>query len=154
MLSGVVMKMCGADGLLLTFLRRCVAGSDADPDQRLGLAFLPRKLRELPKRFLEVSVDVVRERLQGRHIQAVDSVLKLATQLLCIQLVDDRQERGEGLAAPGRGRDEDALPRVNQRDSVRLRFREVFELRLEPVPDQGFHEPQDFVFRGCGADLM
>ena len=65
-----------------------------------------------------------------------------------------RQEGGEGLPAPGRRGDEDALPRMDQGDGVSLRLGEVLELRLEPIPDQRLHEPQDFVFCRRGADFM
>jgi hypothetical protein len=140
--------------LLLAFLGRRVSGSDAHPHQRLGLALLPSQLGELSQRFLEVPVDVVRERLEGRDVQAIDPVFEFASQLLRVQFVDDRQEGGKRLAAPGWGGDEDALPRVDQWNRIGLWLREILELRLEPVPDEGLHEPQDFVFRCRGTYLM
>ena len=43
---------------------------------------------------------------------------------------------------------------MDQGDGVGLWLGEVLELRLEPIPDQRLHEPQDFVLRRRGADLM
>src|SRR6266508_283076 len=48
-------------GLLLTLLRRRIAGPHADADRGFRLAVLRREGRELAKRLLEVAVDVVRE---------------------------------------------------------------------------------------------
>src|SRR2546426_8651496 len=100
--------------LPLSFLRRGVPGSDTDPDEWVRLALFLRQLRELTKRFLEVAIDVVRESLEGRNVQAIDPILEFAPELFRVQLVDDGQERGERLAAPRRRGDEDALPRVDE----------------------------------------
>src|SRR5439155_19716259 len=125
-----------------------------DPDEWFRLALFLRQLRELTKRFLEVAIDVVRESLEGRNVQAIDPILEFAPELFRVQLVDDVQERGERLAAPRRRGDEDALPRVDEWHGVGLRFRETLELRPEPVSDQGFHEAEDFVFRSGRANPM
>src|SRR6267143_5411499 len=126
--------------LPLPLLGGRIAGSDPHSNQRLGLPPFPREFRELVERLLEVAVNIVREGFQRGDVKAVDSVLELAAELLRIELVDDRQERGEGLAAPRGGRHEYAFPGVDQRDGVRLRLRESLELRLEPPPDEGRHE--------------
>src|SRR5205809_897853 len=140
--------------LPLPLLGGRVPGPHADADLRLRLPLLLRQRRELSKRFLEVSVDVVREGLQRGDVEAVDPVLQFAAELFGIQLVDDREEGRERLPTPRGRRYEDALPLVAEGDGVGLRLREVLELRLEPVPDEGLHEPEDLVFRGSVADLM
>src|SRR2546422_467624 len=108
----------------------------------------------LAERLFEIAVDVVRERLEGRDVEAIDAVLELATELLGVQLVDDGQESGERLAAPRRGRDEDALPRVDEGYGVSLGLREALELRPKPVADQGLHEAEDLLFGCGGTNLM
>src|SRR5437773_5652792 len=140
--------------LPLSFLGRRVPGPHAHADLRLRFPLLLRQGRALLQGLLEVSVDVVREGLQRRDIEAIDPVLQFAAKLFGVQLVDDREEGREGLPAPRGRRYEDALPLVDEGDGVGLRLREVLELRLEPVPDEGLHEPEDLVFRGSVADLM
>src|SRR5438046_2790308 len=140
--------------LPLPLLGGRVPGPHADADLRLRLPLLLRQRRELSKRFPVFSVEVVREGLQRGDVEAVDPVLQFAAELFGIQLVDDREEGRERLPAPRGRRYEDALPLVDEGDGVGLRLREVLELRLEPVPDEGLHEPEDLVFRGSVADLM
>src|SRR5207245_11220714 len=94
--------------LPLALLRGRVPGADADADCGDRLPFPLCELRELPKRFLEVAVDVVCEGLQGRDVQAIDPLLEFTPELLRIELVDDREERSEGLAGPRRRQDEAA----------------------------------------------
>src|SRR5436309_4547013 len=88
--------------LPLSFFRRGVPRPDADPDEWFGLARFPRQLCQFAEWLFKIAVDVVRERLQRRDVQAVDPVLEFPTKLLRVQLVDDRQESRERLAAPGR----------------------------------------------------
>src|SRR2546422_9792770 len=64
--------------LSLAFLRGCIAGADADPDERDRLALLLGQLRQLTKRFLGGAVDVVRERLERGDVQAKKSNLRVA----------------------------------------------------------------------------
>src|SRR5207247_10692840 len=89
-------------GLALSFLRRCVPRPDADPDEWFGLALFLRQLCQFAEWLFKIAVDVVRERLQRRDVQAVDPVLEFPTKLLRVQLVDDRHESRERLADPGR----------------------------------------------------
>src|SRR5437667_12540314 len=72
--------------LPLALLRGRVPGADADADCGDRLPFPLCELRELPKRFLEVAVDVVCEGLQGRDVQAIDPLLEFTPELLRIQL--------------------------------------------------------------------
>src|SRR5437773_700994 len=75
--------------LPLSFLGRRVPGPHAHADLRLRFPLLLRQGRELLQGLLEVSVDVVREGLQRRDIEAIDPVLQFAAELLRVQLVDD-----------------------------------------------------------------
>src|SRR5207245_10354193 len=61
--------------LTLALLGGRVPGADADADGRHRLPFPLRELRELPKRLLEVAVDVVREGLARGHVQALAPLL-------------------------------------------------------------------------------
>src|SRR5438445_12976919 len=83
--------------LTLALLGGRVPGADADADRWHRLPFPLRELRELPKRLLEVTVDVVRKGLERGNVQAIDAFLEFAPGLLCVQLVDNREEPRKGL---------------------------------------------------------
>ena len=84
--------------------------------------------------FPEVPLDIVAERLQRRHVDDVGLVTQLAVEPEVDQLVDRGQERGEGLPAAGRGRDERIAPSTNLRPRPVLRLGRRRERRVEPVP--------------------
>src|SRR5207245_7983429 len=69
-----------ATHLTLALLGGRVPGADADADGRHRLPFPLRELRELPKRFLEVAVDVVREGLERGNVQAIDQLLEFSSE--------------------------------------------------------------------------
>ncbi len=84
------------------------------------------------QRRAEVAVDVVAERLERRDVDEARVVGRFAA-----QTVEAPEERGERLAAAGRGGDEHVLAAGDRRPRLRLGGRGSFERALEPVADGG-----------------
>src|SRR5207247_9154233 len=82
---------------------------------------------------------------EGGNGDRVDRGRQRPAELHGVQFVNHREERGEGLPGARGGRDQDALPLVDQRDRVRLGLREGRELRREPVPHEGLEEGEHLV---------
>src|SRR5437879_12429602 len=78
--------------LTLALLGGRVPGAGAYADGRHRLPFPLRELRELPKRLLEVTVDVVRAGLERGNVQALDPLLEFSTELLSIQVAGVREQ--------------------------------------------------------------
>ena len=104
---------------------RGVAGADRGPDRDLGLAAFPQPLEDAGERLLEVALDVVRQRLERRHVDDLGTLGKLASggDALADQVVDHRQERGQGLAGTGRCRDQSRPPHLDRGPGLQLRRR-------------------------------
>ena len=103
---------------------RSVAGAHHRPDRDRGLAQVLRPLRDPAKGRLEVALDVVGEGLEGRHVDDPNRVVEESAPRLLGKLVDDREERGEGLAGAGGGGDEgvSAGPHLGPRPSPGRRW--------------------------------
>ena len=77
--SGVVTSTWGGcSAACAPLARRRVAGADRGPDPRRRVAELGRERPQLRQRLLEVAADVVRQRLQGRHVEDAGPVGQLA----------------------------------------------------------------------------
>ena len=107
-------------------------------DRRLTEALRP--LRDAAKGRLEVALDVVGEGLQGRYVDDPDRVVEESAPRLLGQLVDDREERGEGLAGAGGGGDEGVSAGPHLGPRLRLAGGGGGELGLEPGADGGVAE--------------
>src|SRR6516225_4885403 len=86
--------------------RRRVAAAygDADVGQR-GAARLGGG-EDAGERRLQVLLDVVAERLEGRYVDGVDTVLESAVEAALDEIVERPQKRGERLAGTGRRGDQ------------------------------------------------
>ena len=107
-------------------------------DRRLAQALRP--LRDPAKGRLEVALDVVGEGLEGRHVDDPDRVVEASAPRLLGKLVDDREERGEGLAGAGGGGDEGVSAGPHLGPRLRLAGGGGGELGLEPGADGGVAE--------------
>jgi hypothetical protein len=85
---------------------RRVAGADGDADLGELLAVLLEAVLQLGERQLEVALDVVVERLERRDVEEMDRVGERRLQTVGDELVELVQERREGLAGAGWGKDE------------------------------------------------
>ena len=84
------------------------------------------------QRRAQVTVDVVAERLERRHVDEPRVVGRLAA-----QPVEAPEEGRERLAAAGRRRDEHVLAARDRRPGLRLGRRRALERAFEPVADRG-----------------
>ncbi len=87
-------------------LGRRVAGADRDRDVWRLESLRLHLVADADERRAEVAVDVVRERLQRRHVKDATS-LRVDRHRLRRQAVEAPQKRRQGLAAPGRSRHQD-----------------------------------------------
>src|SRR5690606_19907625 len=91
-------------------------------------------LRGVPdalQRGAQVAVDVVRQRLQRRHVQHA-AALVVGHGRLGVEAVDRPTGSGEGLAGAGRGVDERVSARADRRPAFGLGFGRRVERRPEP----------------------
>jgi hypothetical protein len=113
-------------------IRRGVTRPRADPHLRQGE---PRALGGAPdarQRRAQVSLHVVGERLERRDVQDAQPLLPRARFGLAEEPVQCPQERGEGLAAAGRGVQERVRPACDGRPAERLRTGGFGERLREP----------------------
>ena len=122
--------------------------ADGMPDRGVPDPPLPGDLLDTIERQAEVFVDVVCKRPERRYVEAVDTVFKPPVPCADHEVVDDREERREGLPRPGRGADEDVLPLVDERDRHPLRRREPpLQLSSAPLPHVLVEETGDLRVR-------
>ena len=101
----------------------------------LGGGILPhfaQALADAGKRCLQVALDVVRERLQGRDIDDLRLVRELAGEPLTDQPVDGRQESGQRLTGARGCRDQDVATREDRGPGLGLGGRGRRGLRRRP----------------------
>ena len=104
---------------LASFLLRRVAGAHRDAHLRL----------QAGQRAAQVPLDVVVERLQRRDVEHAQALARRRA-----QPVERVEERGQGLARPGRRLDQHVGAARNRRPALDLRRRRPVEGALEPVP--------------------
>ena len=103
-----------------------VAAAQLHADRR----FLPE---DFAQGFVKIFLQVVTERAQRRDVEAVDGVEQLAIGLTAREIVEHREEGGEGFASAGGRSDEHILPSANARPGVALRRSRPPVLRREPI---------------------
>ena len=137
------------------FLGRDVSVPDGVPDL---LHFQPSLLSQglhLLQGPLQVFVNIIGQRLEGRDVEAVDHVFQLALCSHDEELVDDGDEGGEGLARAGGRADEHVLALLDEGHAQALgRSEEAFgeaKRGKPPVPHDGVEEGEEGgVFGGDG----
>ena len=77
---------------------RGIAGAHRHADLGHQQARRHRRVRDLRQRLLQVFLDVVAERLQGRDIQDLGSVFQLTRERLLEQAIEAGQEGGQRFA--------------------------------------------------------
>ncbi len=93
------------------------------------------------ERRLEIAMDVVRQRLQGGHVDDLGLVGQRALDPLPDEVVDRRQEGGERLARAGRRGDQGVPPRLDRRPRAGLRRTRGGEGAGEPCRNGWMKEP-------------
>ena len=119
---------------LAALVGRGVPGPHADAD-RAGVQLEPAG--DPLQRRGEVPLDVVAEAPQGRDVDAAQAGAERPGLVLAEEPVEDRQERGEGLAGPRRRDQQHVLARRDRRPGQLLAGRRALgERRLEPGADR------------------
>ena len=97
-------------------------------------------LADAGERRLEIAVDVVRQRLQRRHVDDLRLIGEPALEPLPHQFVDRRQKRRQRLARPGRRGDQRMPAGLDRRPRLGLRRRRRGESLGEPPGDGGMEQ--------------
>jgi hypothetical protein len=119
----------------VAFAAAGIARSYPGADLHLRQALRLQSLADAGERRFQVTMDVVRERLERRDIDDLGLVLEGARKPLPHQVVDCGEERRERLARPGRGRDQHIPARLQRRPRLRLRRRGRGEGAIKPDGD-------------------
>ena len=117
-------------------LRR-VAAADGGADDGQVVAHLGGDGADLLQRLLEVAVDVVAERLEGRDVDDLGRVLQRPRLRLPHERVDAGEEGGERLAGAGRRADERVAPAGDVPPARALRVGGRVEAPPAPRVDDG-----------------
>jgi hypothetical protein len=117
----------------LVLWRIASAHPRADFDVADGVS--AQMLANARKRRLEILLDVVRQRLQGRDVDDARFVRQSPLTALARQLIDHGQERGQRLTRTRRCGDEHILARLDGGPRVQLRGRRARESLGEPAAD-------------------
>jgi hypothetical protein len=112
--------------------RSCCGESPVRPDLDIGRASGGELGADAGDRRLEVLPDVVRKRLQRRHVDDERLVGKGLARALAHQRIDGGQERRERLPRARGRRDQDIAPRLDRRPGARLRRGRRREMGVEP----------------------
>jgi hypothetical protein len=122
---------------------RSAAGvSPVRTSTRIGTSGSPRRAARLDpgERLLEVLLDVGAERLEGRDVEDLGHVAERSLDPLPDEIVERREEGGEGLARSRRGGHEGVRLRADRRPGLALRGRRLRKARLEPRADDRMEE--------------
>ena len=84
------------------------------------------------QRSLQVLLYIVRQRFQRRDIQNIRFIGQPAGQCFPHQVVNRREERGQGLAAAGRRRDQGVIALLYCRPGILLHRRRSGKFPVEP----------------------
>ncbi len=139
------------DGVAALGLRR-VARAHGRADRGRRIPELGRERAQLGERLLEVALDVVRQRLERRHVDDRRPLGQLAPvrDRLDHELIERAQERRERLARPRGRRDEHVAALGDERPRLRLRGRGRAEAPREPRLHEGVKHP----FSICHATIV
>ena len=137
---------------LAALLRRRVAGADGGADLDVGQAGRGELGADAGERRLEVEPDVVRQRLQRRHVDDRRLVGQAARlQALAHQRVERGQESGQRLARTGRRGDERVPAGMDRRPRGDLGRRRRGERAAEPGGDGGMEVFEEHHRAGAGS---
>jgi hypothetical protein len=132
---------CGHEDMRRQPSHRCalrlrgVAGANLGADLACRHAE-PRELRTDPgQRLLEIALDVVRQRLERRHVHHARRILEPALDTLVHERIDCRQKRRQCLARSRRGGDQRMPAACDRGPGGGLRRRRGSEGRVEPGLD-------------------
>src|SRR5881394_3116909 len=110
-----------------------VTSADQRPHLDIGQPLLPQARTDLGERLREVFLDVVRERLERRDVDALNLILQYAVEPLADERINRRKERRKCLTGPGGRGDEDVVALLNDRPRPLLRLGGLLEALGEPV---------------------
>jgi len=122
-----------------------VAGPQPDRDRRDGLTATGGRERDPGQRRPEVPLDVVGQGLERRDVEDPDVTGVLARRgrgRVAHEPIEAPQERGEGLAAPGRGVDQGVVTGRDGRPALDLGASRFGERRAEPIADRRAERPE------------
>lgn len=119
------------------FVRRGIAGAEADSNGLEVVAEVFSGLGDFFKGADQVLVHVVGQRAQGRDVDDVQVRFERSLQLSAEESVDEGEEGGEGFSGAGWGRDEDAFTSSDQGPALDLRVGRGGEAGGEPSLDDG-----------------
>ncbi len=121
----------------LAFGRRRIAGPYPGADLDSGQSAPAEMFANAGQRHFQIAVDIVRQRLEGRHIDNLGLVGEMSVQSLANQAVDGGEERSQGFAGTRRGGDQRMLAGLDRRPRIRLRGRRRGEAIGEPGRNRG-----------------
>ncbi len=122
------------------FSRRRVAGPYPGADLDIWQSAPAEPFANPRQRQFQIAMDVVRQRLEGRHIDNLSLVGEISLQSLANQAVDCSEERSQGFAGSRRGGDQRMLAGLDRRPRLRLRRRRRGEAIGEPGRHCGMEE--------------
>ena len=129
------------------FVRRCIAATYRRAQLDVGSAGLEEAVTDTGKRYLEILVNIVGQRLERRDVEDDGLVGQARLEGLADQRVDDGKKRGEGLARTGGRRDERRASVADRRPGGLLRLgRSLRELLPKPTRDRGVKHLQVHLF--------
>jgi hypothetical protein len=105
-----------------TVARGSVSGAHHGANGGHEVATLGGQLLDLEERLVEILLDVVAERLEGRDVEKLGALGEAAGERLADQRIDAGEEGGEGFAASGRGGDEGVAAGKDVRPAGNLRL--------------------------------
>ena len=132
--------------LRAVFLRR-VAGAHGGADRQRWQALLLQMVGDARQRGLQVDLDVVGQRFEGRHVHHQGFIRQFAAvgQPLVDQVIEHRQKRRQGLARTGGRGDQRRAALADQRPRLGLGSGYGGEAAAEPGADGGVETVQDRV---------
>ena len=116
----------------LAFCLRGIAGSHQGADVHFRQSLLPYHVRDPLQRSLKVFLYVVGQGFQWGDIQDIGFIGQAAGQRRAHQVVNRRQERGQGLAAAGRRRNQGVLALFYYRPRILLHRRRRGKFTAKP----------------------
>ncbi len=116
-----------------------VVSPERTPTEIGGTSWFSRRprRRDADERCPQVALDVDAERLERGDVQHAGSVLRVVVLRRRGEPIERPEERGEGLARPGRRDDERVTPRRDRIPRPRLRGSRLGERAREPLPRGG-----------------
>ena len=128
------MRRAAAHALALA--RRRVARAHPGPDLHVRQALGAQRRADAGKRRLQVTLNVVRERLERRDVDDLRLVPEPPLQPLAQEPIDRREKGGKRLPGSRRRGDQRVAAGLDRRPSPRLRCRGCSEATIEPSGDR------------------